>query len=985
MAGGLFCGRVLADFTFFPSFAWLTVACLVMLVGGWRLRRVPLAQTWPLLLLAVYGLYPEINPQWAWSAAALCLFVFMINKEGQAIGRPESGDLPPVIPRLTPVLIPLILFITAVALYTFTLAPDILPADNGEFQYTGTLLGVAHPPGFPLYTLLSFLMTKLPFAAAPAAKINLLSAFTSAATVVLVYLTVLTFAPRAAYLKTRLAGIAAAITLGTSTTFWAQATTANIRSLTAFFTALAIYALLRHGQEKTSGISHPLPHSPDRWLWLLALAVSLGLTHHLSLFFMAGILFLALLWIDFDLVKQPRRWLRPLLFGLLGLLPLLYLPWRGAVGAIGAPDDLTTIQGFLNHALGLGFRGDLFYLDSWAAFGQRFQVMANVLTFQFHPALLAGMVIGFLFLLWHERQLAFLLGGSFLLHTAITATYRAPQTVEYMLPAYVPLVLMLGYGLFLVLDFRWQGLRFNLTPHAAPLQLFDWGDGRTGLAVLPVYLMYGALGLIFLAAATQLQTNWPNYTWLAHVTDTRDTVRPWLDNAPPHSTLLAEWHWFTPLRYLQEVEGVRPDIVLEYVVPTAEKYDDTWARRIEEELARGRAVITTHFEEIAYSHLPTPEPYGEAFLFRQDPLVELPAGYTPALLTLGEALVVQGYVVQPAQVEIGQETVLTVAWSPLGELPVGATLFAHLVAADGALLGQADVALRPRAIGLTLTSFHLAPRPGSAPGNYALMLGAYQFSLTGLQPLLDEQGQPRTTLTNLTVTAMTRPLFTRNPVYRPVPSGRPLLRLVGYDWDFTLAEPRLYLHWQTEQGYQTEVRDGAAALNPILPEFRTAWGRWQTMTIIPPVEPTHYVPLGEGLIWLGAGFRPEEPPTPEQVISLSQWFTASQPVLRDYHLSVTLIGYQAESVLWAWRSGSEQDGVPALGAIPTLKWVAGSEVWSPHEVVVDAAAFPGQRFVATLRLYNAFTHETIPILDERIGQQAPWILLGEAKVATMPN
>lgn len=113
---------------------------------------------------------------------------------------------------------------------------------------------------------------------------------------------------------------------------------------------------------------------------------------------------------------------------------------------------------------------------------------------------------------------------------------------------------------------------------------------------------------------------------------------------------------------------------------------------------------------------------------------------------------------------------------------------------------------------------------------------------------------------------------------------------------------------------------------------------------------------------------------------LPQWFTASQPILRDYHLSVTLIGFQRDSQLWAWRNGDERDSVPALGAIPTLKWVAGSRVWSPHEVVVDAAAFSDQRIIATVRLYDAFTHQTIPILDERMSQQGPWLMLGEGRV-----
>lgn len=943
---GLFCGRVLADFTWLPLPAWLG-AGLVAAVGWWWLgRRWPLAHTWPVLFLLVYILYPGINPQRAWGAAAFTLLLLLLTN-------PPARNFTHSPTRL----LAIALFLATLALYFLTLAPDILPADSGEFQYTGTLLGVAHPPGFPLYTLLSWLATKLPFAAAPAYKINLLSAFTSAATLMLVYLTVSRW-PLVGEQENGVshwAGVAAAITLATSTTFWAQATTANIRSLTVLLTALAFYALLRH----QSSIANRQPSAlDDRWLWLWALAIGLGLTHHLSLLFIVAVMGVYLLWIDRDLFGQPGRWLRPLLFFSLGFLPWIYLIWRGAAGAIGAPDDLLTLRGFFHHALGLGFRGDLFYLDSWLALGQRLQVMGNVLTFQFHPVLLVGMALGFILLVWHNRPLAFLLGGSFLLHTFVTATYRAPQTVEYMLPAYLPLVMMLGFGLSFELrvsSFEFVSRVSRLAPHASRF----------------------IMALVFLAAASQLFTHWPSYRWLARSMDTRETVQPWLMQAAPGATILVGWHWYTPLIYLQQVEHLRPDVTVQYVVPGGELYDETWARLIGEALARGRDVIATHYAEIAYSHLPRPDPYGEAYLFRADPLTSLPPGYRAAPLIFGEEIELHGYKLEPAQIELGESIYLTAAWSGVGDLPSGATLFAHLVAEDGTLLAQADVPLRPPIDGLALTQFRLTPRPGAAAGDYAILLGAYQFALDGLQSLPDKNGLARTPLTTISLTAMGHPPYTRNPVYRTVPSGRPLLRLVGYDWDLTLAEPRLYLHWQTEQGYQSEVRDGAAALNPILPPYRAAWGRWREQTVTPPSRPTHYVPLAGGLVWIGHTLPPDLTLMPGQSIWLPQQLVSGRPVLRDYHLSVTLIGFQMESQLWAWRDGDQRDSVPALGAIPTLKWIAGSRVWSPHEVVVDAAAFPGQTVVAALRLYDAFTHQPLPILDERITQQFPWIPLGQ--------
>lgn len=45
------------------------------------------------------------------------------------------------------------LSIAALGLYIFTLAPGVLEADGGEFQFVPWLPGIAHPTGYPLYVL----------------------------------------------------------------------------------------------------------------------------------------------------------------------------------------------------------------------------------------------------------------------------------------------------------------------------------------------------------------------------------------------------------------------------------------------------------------------------------------------------------------------------------------------------------------------------------------------------------------------------------------------------------------------------------------------------------------------------------------------------------------------------------------------------------------------------------------------------------------
>ncbi|MCZ7670781.1 MAG: DUF2723 domain-containing protein [Chloroflexi bacterium] len=153
------------------------------------------------------------------------------------------------------------------ALYIVTLAPDLLPADNGEYQLVATTLGVAHPPGFPFYTLFGHVFTRLPFGPTPAYRLNLLSAFSSTAALLLTLATVYRLT------KSYLGGITAVLALASATTFWAQATTANIRSLTALFAALAIYALIAFRQASQAQNRR----QADRFLILFALALGFGL------------------------------------------------------------------------------------------------------------------------------------------------------------------------------------------------------------------------------------------------------------------------------------------------------------------------------------------------------------------------------------------------------------------------------------------------------------------------------------------------------------------------------------------------------------------------------------------------------------------------------------------------------------------------------------------------------------------------------------
>jgi hypothetical protein len=98
-------------------------------------------------------------------------------------------------------------------------------------------------------------------------------------------------------------------------------------------------------------------------------------------------------------------------------------------------------------------------------------------------------------------------------------------------------------------------------------------------------------------------------------------------------------------------------------------------------------------------------------------------------------------------------------------------------------------------------------------------------------------------------------------------------------------------------------------------------------------------------------------------------FVSQQPIVRDYVVSVGVSGPAV--------TDAPSDWVPALGAIPTFKWVRGSQVSDVHLIEVNAleldALTPAEAqhpmVEVSVGVYDAFTTAALPPLDERIARQ----------------
>jgi hypothetical protein len=95
---------------------------------------------------------------------------------------------------LAPYIYPVASFLIPIIVYWRTMCQALYIGDAGDFITASYTLGIPHPPGYPLYTLLGklFLMLPIPGGLSQAAwRMNFMSAFFGALTILLIYFFIL--------------------------------------------------------------------------------------------------------------------------------------------------------------------------------------------------------------------------------------------------------------------------------------------------------------------------------------------------------------------------------------------------------------------------------------------------------------------------------------------------------------------------------------------------------------------------------------------------------------------------------------------------------------------------------------------------------------------------------------------------------------------------------------------------------------------------
>lgn len=231
---------------------------------------------------------------------------------------PVRRDSPPYLAAIT-------IGIVVFAIYVATLAPTTAFWDTSEYIAAARVLGIPHPPGNPLFTLLAHVWGLLPLAASYAERINLFAALTSAITSALWFLVAERWLRAVVPVRgVRWATAAAGVLVGAfSWTVWNQSTVNEKVYTVSLMSVALVMWLVVHWADDESG-SHR-----DRWLVLIAYVLALSSTNHLMGVLAAPAVVIYALWTDWRVFTRPWVIAAIVVAVLVGIsLNYIYLPIR---------------------------------------------------------------------------------------------------------------------------------------------------------------------------------------------------------------------------------------------------------------------------------------------------------------------------------------------------------------------------------------------------------------------------------------------------------------------------------------------------------------------------------------------------------------------------------------------------------------------------------------------------------------------------------
>ena len=407
-------------------------------------------------------------------------------------------------------------------LYAATAPRSVSLEDDALFVLSAYFLGIEHPPGYPLFTLVGHLFTWLPFGSV-AYRVHLASALFGALTAAAAWLCARSLVDA----DRRLPAYLAAFALGLSPVFWSQSIIAEVYTLNTLFLLALVHLGLR------------AEHDPRVLPWM-AFIFGLSLSNHYPLMLLAAPAFAILLWpLREELLRRFGLLLVLVAAGLLPYAWLIHRSWKGLpISFYGEMETLTEIWYFISRS---GYVNvDHSHTAGWLDKTRYLTFMGRELFFQFAIIGTAVAAAGFA-AQWRVlgKRISAFFTTAFLMPSAVLVmllgfdydVFRKHIFHVYPIPAYA-----IG-ALWMALGFDWLAARYALR------------RGQSLAAAAGLLLLIGGLG-----AWVNLRAN---HDWSVRYAQTVLKILP--KDAIVFGQGDAD---LAPIAYFHMVENARPDITL---------------------------------------------------------------------------------------------------------------------------------------------------------------------------------------------------------------------------------------------------------------------------------------------------------------------------------------------------------------------------------------------------------------------------------------
>jgi hypothetical protein len=435
-----------------------------------------------------------------------------------------------------------ILLLINLIVYFSTLSPTVQFIDSGELAVVCAKLGIAHPTGYPIYTILGRIFTLLPVKDV-IFRVSLMSLlFVCLSNLILFFIILKAIEPSFPKEKTKdfqtysfqiWAAFLGSLTFSFTPTLWSQVTSNEVYSLNVLFYSLIIILLLfwRSHLGKSRGAIDP---SKERMFFLLVFLYALSFGNHMSTILLFPALVFLVIVTDGRSVLDPKKLILSLLLFILGLSIYIYLPVRSSQNPLldwGNPESLST---FKRHVTGWQYQ-------VWMFSESTDRLIANFLNFkrlffhQFPFYLLPLSVLGIYKLFSNDRKFLFFLLILSLANIFYGINYDIPDIDAYFLSTFLVNSIFMGVGLYFL---------FQMIQKLKVKKL----------------LLYGIIFCFILLPFVILKKNYfesdKSKNYLAY-----DFASNLMRSVKKDAIILTDvWDHYSPWLYLRYIELKRPDV-----------------------------------------------------------------------------------------------------------------------------------------------------------------------------------------------------------------------------------------------------------------------------------------------------------------------------------------------------------------------------------------------------------------------------------------